>query len=146
MSQEEEKKVLLYPSYNAMSRPAMFWGIPIMPLVGLFLAAVIVFVITATLLSFIWALASLLPFVVAVCGLRIMTSIDDRYVRRVRFSVHRLWLNFKHGRQLLLTPYSPLWSQYYGKRFSRQRFITGTIKSSADGVSRSRTHGDSERV
>ncbi|MCS4315582.1 type IV secretory pathway VirB3-like protein [Pseudomonas sp. BIGb0381] len=145
MSQEEEK-VLLYPSYNAMSRPAMFWGVPIMPLVGLFLAAVIVFVITFTLLSFVWALVALLPFVIAVCGLRIMTSIDDRYIRRVLFSVHRLWLNLKHGKQLLLTPYSPLWSQYYGKRFSQQRFIAGAVKSPVDVLSGPRTHGDSERV
>ncbi|WP_434598655.1 VirB3 family type IV secretion system protein (plasmid) [Pseudomonas sp. R4-76] len=141
MSDDKEKK-LVFPSYNAMSRPAMWAGIPIMPLVGLFLGGVIAFIAMMTVFSLVWGIVAATPFAVALCALRIMTSIDDRYTRRVRYSIHRFWLNMKYGRQLLLTPYSPLWSQSYGKRISQQRFIPGTTQSSADGVSSSPAHAD----
>jgi len=35
MSDDVPLKKLRFESYNAMSRPAMQWGIPIMPMVGL---------------------------------------------------------------------------------------------------------------
>lgn len=141
---EEDKKT--FPSYNAMSRPAMFWGMPIMPMIGLFLGGVVSFIIAASLFSFVWGMVILLPFVVGLCGLRIMTSIDDRYMRRVWFAIRRLRLNMKHGKQLLLTPYNSMWSKFYAQRFSQQRFITGRKESSVDGVSGRRTHRDVERI
>lgn len=137
---DQDKQI--FPSYNAMSRPAMFWGMPIMPMIGLFLAGILAFVVAASVLSFIWGLVFCFPFVVCLVGLRFMTSIDDRYTRRMWFALRRVRLNLKYGKQLMLTPYNSMWSKHYAKRFSQQRFIAGSQEGSANGISRSRTHGD----
>ncbi|MDP4987942.1 MAG: VirB3 family type IV secretion system protein [Porticoccaceae bacterium] len=121
-----------FPSYNAMSRPAMWWGMPIMPMIGLFLSGILSFVITALVLSFIWGVVIALPFLVALCALRLMTAIDDRYIRRMWFALRRLRLNRKYGKQLLLTPINSMWTKYYAARFSQQRFITGSQKGSSN--------------
>jgi len=139
-----DKKRLLFDSYNAMSRPAMHWGIPIMPMIALFMGGLVSGGAAAAVFSWEWGLAFAFPFLVALLALRLITSIDDRYFRRIRFAFRRMRLNLTHGKQLLLTPFNPKWSQYYGRRFAQQRYVARG-DSSSDGVSRSREHGDSSR-
>ncbi|MFJ7316422.1 VirB3 family type IV secretion system protein [Pseudomonas sp. NPDC098747] len=134
------KKKLLFDSYNAMSRPAMYWGIPIMPMIALIMCSLLVFGIGTAIFSLVWGLIFAFPFVIGLLALRLITSVDDRYFRRVRFGLRRLRLNLKYGKQLLLTPFNPKWSQYYGRRYSQKRYASRDIGAS-DALSRSRTHG-----
>lgn len=136
-----EKEKLLFDSYNAMSRPAMHWGIPIMPMIGLVMAALVSFGAGASLLSWVWGLVFAVPSLGALVALRFMSSIDDRYLRRVRFALRRLRLNLIYGKHLLLTPFNPKWSLYYGRRFAQQRYAARGDGAS-DALSRARTHGD----
>jgi type IV secretory pathway VirB3-like protein len=135
-----DKKKLLFDSYNAMSRPAIYFGIPIMPMIVLLIGSMVGFGAATALFSWVWGLVIACPFWIALLALRLITSVDDRYFRRVRFASRRLWFNLKYGKQLLLTPFNPKWSQYYGRRFSQQRYVTRD-SSSSDGLSRSRKHG-----
>ncbi|WP_426102993.1 VirB3 family type IV secretion system protein [Pseudomonas sp. PSPC3-3] len=120
-----DEKPLLFDSYNAMSRPAMYWGVPIMPMLGLVMATLVGFGIGAAIFDWVWGLIFAFPFLLALPVLRFFTSIDDRYMRRIRFALRRLRLNIKHGKNLLLTSYNPKWSQYYGKRFAQKRYVSG---------------------
>jgi hypothetical protein len=139
-----DKEKLVFDSYNAMSRPAMHWGIPVMPMMGLVMGALFCFAAGAALISWVWGLIFAFPFLVALFALRLITSVDDRYFRRLRFGLRRLRLNMTYGKQLLLTPFNPKWSHYYGRRFSQQRYAARGPDAS-DGLSRSRTHGDASR-
>lgn len=138
-----EKKVL-FESYNAMSRPAMFFEIPIMPMLGLLLGGIVTFGSITALLGWVWGLAFSFPFLAALLALRIMSSIDPRYMTRVWFAIRRLILNLKYGKHLLLTSFNPRWSKYYGRRFSQKRYVSGG-DGSADEVSRPPQHGDASR-
>lgn len=139
-----DKERLLFDSYNAMSRPAMQWGIPIMPMIALVMGGLVIFGAVTAIFSWVWGLVIAFPFMVALLALRLITSIDDRYLRRVRFALRRMQLNMKHGKQLLLTPFNPKWSQYYGRRFSQQRYVSRG-NGPSDALSRSREHGDASR-
>lgn len=137
-----KKQKLMFESYNGMSRPAMFWNIPIMPMVGLLMGGLIAGVLGTALLSWIWGLVFLLPFVGSLIALRLLCSIDGQYLRRVQFACRRIRLNLKYGRPLLLTPFNPNWSKFYGKRFSQQRYV-GRRESASTEVSGGRLHDDS---
>ncbi|MGP5367256.1 VirB3 family type IV secretion system protein [Pseudomonas helleri] len=132
---------LMFESYNGMSRPAMFLNIPIMPMVGLLMGGLIAGVTGTALLSWIWGLMFLFPFFAALVALRLLCSIDVQYLRRVRFALRRIRLNFKYGRPLLLTPFNPNWSKFYGKRFSQQRYARRS-ESTTTAVSGGRLHDD----
>jgi hypothetical protein len=101
-------------------------------------------VIGTALLSWIWGLVFLLPFAGALVALRLLCSIDGQYLRRVKFAFRRIRLNLKYGKPLLLTPFNPNWSQFYGKRFSQQRYVGGSESASAE-VSGGRLHDDTGR-
>lgn len=131
-----EEKPLLFDSYNAMSRPATHWGIPIMPMLCLVMSALTAFGVGAAVISWVWGLAFAFPFLLALLALRLITSIDDRYLRRIRFALRRIRRNLKFGKNLLLTPYNPKWSHYYGRRFSQKRYVSGGSRSD-DEVPRS---------
>ncbi|KPB36881.1 Conjugal transfer protein [Pseudomonas savastanoi pv. phaseolicola] len=73
-----------------------------------------------------------------------MGLIDPQYLRRIRFARRRLWLNLKYGKPLLLTPFNPQWSEFYGARFSHKRYAPGK-ESAIDALSGPRTHGDTAR-
>ncbi|MNC33148.1 hypothetical protein D3C75_815310 [compost metagenome] len=139
-----DKEKLVFESYNAMSRPAMHWGIPIMPMMGMVLGALFGFGVGAALISWVWGVIFAFPFLVALLALRLITSVDDRYFRRIRFALRRVRLNLTYGKQLLLTPFNPKWSHYYGRRYSQKRYAARG-SSASDGVSRPRTHGDASR-
>ncbi|WP_421556739.1 VirB3 family type IV secretion system protein [Pseudomonas kitaguniensis] len=134
MAVNEALRQLTSESYNGMSRPAMYWNIPIMPLIGLLMGGLVSGVIGIVLFSWIWGLVFLFPFLVVLIALRIVCVIDGQYLRRVKFGWRRIRSNQKYGRALLLTPSNPNWSAFYGKRFSQQRYVSGG-KSPADEVS-----------
>jgi uncharacterized protein (DUF58 family) len=127
-------KKLTFDSYNALNRPAMFWGIPIMPMIGLLTLGLLSAGIAATLLPWWWGVVFAFPFAAALTALRFITSIDNRFLRRLWFMARRLRRNWKYGRQLLLTPVNPNWNKFYGKRFARQRYAARG-KSTSAGLS-----------
>ncbi|WP_324729581.1 VirB3 family type IV secretion system protein [Pseudomonas chlororaphis] len=139
-----DKKKLVFDSYNAMARPAKHWGIPIMPFLGLLMGGVVFGGLATFLLSWKWGLGVVLLFAGALVGLRMITAVDDRYLNRIWFAIRRLLLNLKYGKQLLLTPYNPRWSHYYGRRFSQKRYV-GRGNGSSDAISRSSKYGDASR-
>lgn len=134
-------KKVLYESYNAMSRPAMFAEVPIMPLVGFLLGGVVAFGLGTAFFSWAWGLVLATPFFAMLLALRLMSIKDPRYMTRVWFAILRIRLNFKYGKHLLLTSYNPKWSQYYGRRFSQKRYVSGG-NGPADEVPRSSKYGN----
>ncbi|MEE4964445.1 VirB3 family type IV secretion system protein [Pseudomonas alliivorans] len=144
MAGNEALKKVVSPSYNAMSRPAMFWNIPIMPMVGLLMGGLLFGIAATFLLSWVWGLVAASPFLIALTALRFVGLIDPQYLRRIRFGRRRLWLNLKYGKPLLLTPFNPQWSKFYGARFSHKRYAPGG-ESAADGLSGARAHDDPVR-
>jgi MFS family permease len=153
MSANEPQKKLIFESYNAMSRPAMQGGIPIMPLVGLLMGGLVCGVAGTALLSWVWGLLFVAPFAGALAALRFFCATDALYPRRLWRSWRRIRLNWKYGKRLLLTPFNPNWSQFYGKRFAQRRFYTPPDyqghaprdQSASARVSRSPTHGATAR-
>ena len=144
MAGNEALKKLTFESYNGMSRPAMFWSIPIMPMVGLLMGGLVFGIAATTLLSWVWGLIAAAPFLIALIALRVVGLIDPQYMRRIRFGLRRLKLGLTYGKPLLLTPFNPHWSGFYGARFSQKRYAPRG-ESAADAVSGSRTHGDAAR-
>jgi hypothetical protein len=131
MSDNSALKKLIFESYNGMSRPAMFWSIPIMPMVGMVLGGVVCWGAGTALFNWVWGLIFATPFAAALVALRILCMIDAQYLRRVLFACRRLNLNLRYGRPLLLTPFNPNWSRFYGQRFSQQRYAGGGESASA---------------
>ncbi|KAF1042240.1 VirB3 family type IV secretion system protein [Xylophilus sp.] len=131
MSDEE----LLFPSYNAMSRPAMFLGVPLLPFVGIAVALLVVGGGGFALLPWWGALLLMSPLLLALVGFAVVSSFDARYMRRVIFAVRRFFLNLKYGRGLRLAPINPLWSVFYGKRYAHCRYACGS-SGTADEVPR----------
>lgn len=144
MAANDALKQLIFPSYNAMSRPAMYWSVPIMPLVGLLMGALIFGIAATALLSWVWGLTIAGLFLSALVALRFLCLIDAQYLRRVRFVMRRLKLNLTYGKPLLLTSFNPRWSQFYGERFS-QTCIAARSEGAGDEIPRARTHGDVAR-
>jgi len=144
MAANDALKKLIFPSYNGMSRPAMHWNVPIMPLVALLMGALIFGVAATALLSWVWGLTIAGLFLLALVVLRFICLIDAQYLRRVRFAMRRLKLNFTYGKPLLLTSFNPRWSKFYGERFSQTRIAAGS-ESAGDEVPRTRAHVDTGR-
>ncbi|RMU25761.1 conjugal transfer protein, partial [Pseudomonas savastanoi] len=115
-----------------------------MPMVGLLMGGLVFGVAATFLLSWVWGLFAASPFLIALIALRVVGLIDPQYLRRIRFARRRLWLNFKYGKPLLLTPFNPRWSKFYGARFSQKRYASGG-QSAADGLSGGRAHDNSVR-
>lgn len=144
MAGNEALKQLTFESYNGMSRPAMFWSIPIMPMVGLLMGGLVCGIAATTLLSWVWGLIAAAPFLIALIALRVVGLIDPQYLRRIRFGLRRLKLGLSYGKPLLLTPFNPQWSEFYGARFSQKRYAPGS-EGAAATVPGPRTHGDPAR-
>lgn len=144
MAANDALKQLIFPSYNGMSRPAMYWSIPIMPLVGLLMAALIFGIAGTALLSWIWGLVIAGLFLSVLVVLRFFCLIDPQYLRRVRFVLRRFKLNLTYGKPLLLTSFNPRWSEFYAERFSQTR-IAARSEGAGDEVPRARAHGDVAR-
>ena len=141
MAGNDALKKLKFESYNGMSRPAMFWSIPIMPMVGLLMGGLVCGIAGTVLLSWVWGLIFLAPFLIALIAFRFICLIEAQYLRRVRFAGRRLRLNLTYGKPLLQTPFNPRWSEFYGARFSQTRHAVGG-ESAAVALSRPRAHGD----
>jgi type IV secretory pathway VirB3-like protein len=144
MSDKAALKSLISDSYNGMSRPAMFAGIPIMPMVGLLLGGLLSGVAATSLLSWRWGIGCVLVFIAGLFVLRLLCALDAQYLRRVRFGLRRLRLNVSYGKALMLTSINPNWSQFYGQRFSKQRYAS-TEEGEAAGLRSGRAHGDTGR-
>lgn len=144
MSDKAALKSLISDSYNGMSRPAMFAGIPIMPMVGLLLGGLLSGVAATSLLSWRWGVGCVLVFIAGLFVLRLLCALDAQYLRRVRFGLRRLRLNVSYGKALMLTSINPNWSQFYGQRFSKQRYAS-TEEGKAAGLRSGRAHGDTGR-
>jgi type IV secretory pathway VirB3-like protein len=115
-----EEKTLEFDSYNAMSRAATFFGIPIFPLLIGVMGTL--FSLVAGFTVFGWpGLFLATPFIVGLIFLRIISETDSKYLRRLMFMINRFWLNRRYGRSLLLTSHNPSWSKFYGRRFAQQR-------------------------
>jgi len=134
MAGNEALKQVICESYNAMSRPAMFWNIPIMPMVGLLMGGLVFGIAATTLLSWVWGLCAAAPFLVVLIALRVVGLIDPQYLRRIRFALRRFKMNRKYGKPLLLTSFNPQWSKFYGARFSQKRYALER-ESAADALS-----------
>lgn len=132
MATSKALKQLVFESYNGMNRPAMYWGIPIMPMVVLFMGGLILGIGGTALLSWVWGLVFAAPFLITLLALRFLCAMDGQYLRRVRFAWRRIALNLKYGKQLLLTPSNPNWSRFYGHRFSQQRYASRGEDSSSE--------------
>lgn len=133
---------LKFESYNAMSRPAMYWGVPIMPLVGCFMGGLVFGMAGTALFSWIWGLIFVSIFAGILIALRLICEVDANYPRRLRRSWRRVRLNWRYGRRLLLTPFNPHWSQFYGQRFAQTRFHP----AASDEIHASRGQGASDGV
>lgn len=144
MAANDALKKMIFPSYNGMSRPAMYMNIPIMPMVGLLMGGLIFGIAATALLSWVWGLVIASLFLSALVALRFICLIDPQYLRRVRFALRRLKLNFTYGKPLLLTSFNPRWSEFYAERFS-QTCIAARSEGVGDEVPRARAHGDVAR-
>lgn len=134
-------KKLSLRTWNGRNRPALFWGVPIMPFIGLLAGVFVSFGLGA--LAFSWWMGALLalPFLLLMFAFYFVSALDDRYSRRVVFAIRRLLLNLQYGKGLMLAPQNPKWSQFYGKRFAIGRHVSrGNDPDS--GVPRSRAYGD----
>ena len=112
-----------FDTFNAMDRPAMWFDIPIVPGLALFLPGVLILLFVSVSISFMWGAILSAPFGAGLIVLRFMTSIDDKFMRRVGFMIARKWREIWSGRHLLLTPYIPEWRKSYGKRYAQQHVI-----------------------
>lgn len=118
------KENLEFDSHNGMSRVAMFWGVPVFPLLfcvmGFFISGVI------GLTVFGWkGLFIPIPFVIFALFLRVISERDDKAMRRVMFIIRRWRYNRKYGRHLLITPRNPKWSKYNVHRQAKKRILAG---------------------
>jgi hypothetical protein len=120
---EEDKKYreLMFDSYNARNRPAIYMGVPIFPLLFLTFVGALSGVVVGALLGWIFGFIVFGIFVVLLVVLRLITSIDDRYMRRITFGLRRIYLNLLYGRKLMITPFNQNWRRSYAKRFAIQR-------------------------
>jgi MFS family permease len=144
MAGNDALKKLKFESYNGMSRPAMFWNIPIMPMVGLLMGGLVCGIAGTFFLSWKWGLSFTVPFLFALIAFRFICLIDAQYMRRVLLAYRRLRLNLTYGKPLLQTPLNPQWSAFYGERYAKKRHAPGS-ESAATALSRPRTHGDAAR-
>ncbi|WP_440057911.1 VirB3 family type IV secretion system protein [Pseudomonas fragariae (ex Marin et al. 2024)] len=144
MAGNKKLQAMRFESFNGMSRPAMWWSVPIMPLVGLLMAALITGIAGTVVFSWIWGLVFAVPFLSAIIALRFICLVDQNYLRRIRFGWRRIKLNRKYGRPLLLTTINPSWSKDYAQRFSQLRYAARR-KGAAAQVLRSSKYGDNVR-
>lgn len=143
---EDDKKYrdLIFDSYNARSRPAVYLGVPIFPLLFLTFGGVAFGILSGVLFGWIFGGIVVGIFAGLILALRLITAVDDRYIRRVLFGIRRIKWNLLHGRKLMITPYNPNWRRSYAKRFAIQRYAN-RINGGSDEVSRPRQNGNDAR-
>lgn len=144
MAGNKKLQAMRFESYNGMSRPAMWWSIPIMPLIGLLMAALLTGIAGTVIFSWVWGIAFAFVFLSAIIALRFICLVDHNYLRRIRFGWRRIKLNQKYGRGLLLTSVNPSWSKDYAQRFAQQS-TTARNKGSSAALSRTSSNGNNAR-
>ncbi|APV28425.1 hypothetical protein E2Y33_23350 [Salmonella enterica] len=121
---DEKTETLKYDTHNAMGRVAMYWGIPVFPLIFLLMGVAISFFVGIYLWGW-WGIATPSPFIIALLALRIITERDDKAMRRFFFTRRRKRMNRKFGRHLLITPRNPKWRETNERRAIKKRILTG---------------------
>lgn len=111
-----------FTTFNGMSRPAQYWGVPIFPFAGVALASLIVGGVGIFLFSW-WGLGGLLPGGSALLAMRFMCNHDGKALSRLGYVRRRWKLNASTGKSLFLSPYNPKWSAFYGKRYAAKHAI-----------------------
>lgn len=120
----EENVKLKFESFGGMNRVAMKWGVPYLLL--LLLAFLILVSLAAGVYLLGWfGLLFPLPFVGTLFGIKILCSLDDQALRRLRFTMRRRSLNKVYGRHLLFTPRNPEWSKKNARRKFRENILSG---------------------
>ena len=120
----DDDAVLEFETHNAMSRVAMTVGVPLFVLIFHGLAFIVCFFAGIYFLAW-WGLLIPLPVILSFFGARIICALDDRALRRFKFSLRRRRLNSRYGRHLLLTPRNPDWSKKNARRVIRKSFLPG---------------------
>ncbi|PIJ49368.1 hypothetical protein BL250_12420 [Erwinia sp. OLTSP20] len=120
----EDNTILEFETHNAMSRVAMSIGVPLFVLIFHGLAFLVCLFAGIYFLGW-WGLLPpafpLLSFFAA----RIICALDDRALRRFKYSLRRRRLNRLYGRHLLITPRNPDWSKKNARRIIRKNFLSG---------------------
>lgn len=122
MSEDEE--ALTFETHNAMSRVAMFCGIPLFPLIFLVIGLAVSLFAGIYFWGW-WGLCPPVPFLLAMIGLRMICERDDKAMRRFFFHRRRYWMNWKYGRHLLITPRHAKWREKYARRIIKKHLLAG---------------------
>lgn len=121
---DQENTVLEFKTHNAMSRVAMFAGVPVFALLFLVMGCCISTFVCVYIWKW-WGFSVAVPFILIIAGLRIICERDDKAFRRMRFYLRRWKLNRKFGRHLLITPRNSRWRHKYARRVIQKRILTG---------------------
>ncbi|HCD7579444.1 TPA: VirB3 family type IV secretion system protein [Escherichia coli] len=129
----DEEKLKEYPTYNALEREALVWGVPV------YWFAVIFFLITIgsflLVLLFSWKVGLVWSVLLAVVFLvvRVMCELDSKAMKRYEKFMKRIWLNITHGRNLFLTPYNANWKKVLRTRQALSFVYSKRHNSTKDG-------------
>ncbi|MEN4536651.1 VirB3 family type IV secretion system protein [Pantoea agglomerans] len=120
----DDNSILEFETHNAMSRVAMTVGVPLFVLIFHGLAFVVCFF--AGIYCFGWwgLIFPAIPLL-SFLAIRIICALDDRALRRFKYSLRRRRLNHRYGRHLLITPRNPDWSKRNARRIIRKNFLPG---------------------
>lgn len=120
----EDDSILEFETHNAMSRVAMTIGVPLFVLIFHGLAFITCFFVGIYFFEW-WGLIFAIPPLLSFFAVRIICALDDRALRRFKFSLRRRRLNSMYGRHLLITPRNPDWSKKNARRIIRKNFLSG---------------------
>lgn len=115
---------LVFDTHNAMSRVAMFCGVPLFPLIFLVIGFVASLFAGIYFLGW-WGLVFPMPFLGAIIGMRMLCERDDKAIRRFFFHRRRGRLNKQYGRHLVITPRNSKWREKYVRRLVKKHIFTG---------------------
>lgn len=121
---EVDEEIPRFDTYRAMSRVAMFAGVPVFAGIFLFMGAFVSLFAGV----YLWEWGGLIPpsfFLIAIMVLRIICARDDKAFRRVRFFLRRIKLNRRYGRLLLITTRTKDWRMNNARRVIRKQILAG---------------------
>ncbi|MBG6246650.1 hypothetical protein CS369_21600 (plasmid) [Candidatus Symbiopectobacterium sp. 'North America'] len=120
----DDSTILEFETHNSMSRVAMTVGVPLFVLIFHGLAIILCFFAGIYFLGW-WGLTLPILPLLSFFAVRIICALDDRALRRFKYSLRRRRLNRMYGRHLLITPRNPDWSKKNARRIIRKSFLPG---------------------
>lgn len=120
----DDNTILEFETHNAMSRVAMTVGVPLFVLIFHGLALLVSFFVGIYFFGWWGLIFPVLPLL-SFFAVRIICALDDRALRRFKYSLRRRRLNRLYGRHLLFTPRYPDWSKKNARRIIRKNFLPG---------------------